>query len=158
MRTFRRVRYNVPLPAWERRRRQRAFLAAWVRARNFRRAGARSGVDHQRHFDWLRKDPAYRAAFRRARMAIAEAAERAIYRRARLTRPSDADLMDVVRRLKRAGYASGSAGAGGPLPIQSRGPKIKSWRRMRASGLCSAGSAAIVSRSSSARTARSAER
>jgi hypothetical protein len=112
MRTFRRVRYNVPLPARELRRRQRAFLAAWVRARNFRRAGARSGVRHQRHFDWLRRDPAYRAAFRRARMAVAEAAERAVYRRARRTRPSDAALMDAVRRLTRPGYGGGRDGRG----------------------------------------------
>ena len=112
MRSFRRVRYNVPLPAWEERRRQRVFLAAWVRARNFRRAGALSGVGHQRHFDWLRKDPAYRAAFRRAKLEVAEAAERAVYRRARRPAQSDAHLMDVLKRLRRPGY-------GGPGKVSS---------------------------------------
>jgi hypothetical protein len=97
----------LPLTKREKRRRQRAYLAAYRETGQVIRAGALSGLGHQRHFDWLRRDAAYRAAFARARLEIAEAAERAVFRRARRTRPSDADLMDIVRRLRRPGYGVG---------------------------------------------------
>jgi len=97
----------VALPARERRRRQRLFLDAYERARGIKRAAALSGVAWQRHYEWLREDPEYRAAFARAKLALAEAAERAVFRRAGGPPRSEAHLMDVVRRLTRPGYGVG---------------------------------------------------
>ncbi len=97
----------VALPARERRRRQRLLLAAYERTRGIKAAAALSGVHTQRHYDWLREDAKYRAAFARAKLAVAAAAERAVLRGAGAPRWTEAQLMEVVRRLRRPGYGAG---------------------------------------------------
>jgi hypothetical protein len=97
----------LPLTKRGKRSRQRAYLAAYRETGQIMRAGALSGLGHQRHYDWMRADPEYRAAFARARLEIAEAAERAVFRRAPAPGSSDADLIDVLTRLRRPGYGVG---------------------------------------------------
>jgi len=91
----------IALPPRVRKARQRRFLAAYERTRGVKRAAALAGVHTQRHYDWLRADAGYRAAFARVRLALAEAAERAVLRRAGGRPSTEAELMDIVRRLRR---------------------------------------------------------
>jgi hypothetical protein len=82
--------------------RRRAYLAAYVQeggdtVRTRKTAGCGGW-----HNEWLRADPEYRAAFERAKRAVA--AQREVCRRARRAAPSNAGLMSMLRYLRRERY------------------------------------------------------
>jgi hypothetical protein len=84
--------------------RRRAYLAAYVQeggdtVRTKKTAGCGGW-----HNQWLRDDPQYRAAFERAKRAVADAAERAVVRRARRAALSDGGLMSLLRYFRRERY------------------------------------------------------
>jgi hypothetical protein len=103
----------IPLPPRVRKARQRRFLAAYERTRGIKRAAALSGVHAQRHYDWLCADAGYRAAFARVRLQVAAAAERAVLRRAGGRPSTEAELMEIVRRLRRPAPRESQAGTAG---------------------------------------------
>src|SRR5204863_8634687 len=86
--------------------RKRAYLAAYVQEGGDTARARKTAGGGGHHSDWMRGDAEYRAAFLRAKLAVAERAEEAIYRRARRGR-SDAQLIDALTRLRRAGYGAG---------------------------------------------------
>jgi len=87
--------------------RKRAYLAAYVQERGGQVRTRKTAGGGSSHFRWLRDDPDYRAAFRRARLAVADAIEREIYRRAVAAPSTDGQIMSVVARLRREGYGEG---------------------------------------------------
>ena len=83
--------------------RKRAYLAAYVQEGGDTVRARKTAGGGGCHSDWMRADAEYRAAFHRAKLAVADRAEAAVYRRARPAPDSDARLMDVLRRLGRRG-------------------------------------------------------
>jgi hypothetical protein len=83
--------------------RKRAYLAAYVQEGGNTARARKTAGGGGRHSTWLGADAEYRAAYVRARMAVADRAEAAVYRRAGRMSGSDRSLMDVVRRLRRRG-------------------------------------------------------
>ena len=80
---LRRTQPSIRLYAELHHPKKEAFLAAYVETASTRRAAKASGIERKSHWLWLRDDPAYVAAFERAReMAICtledEATERAM--------------------------------------------------------------------------------
>ena len=61
---------------------KRAFLQAFAATGGVERAEKRSGVSHQCHYNWLRHDPQYVAAFRVAHEMAADMLENEAIRRA----------------------------------------------------------------------------
>ena len=87
--------------------RRRAYLAAYVQeGGDVARANKTAGGGAW-HYEWLRGDPDYRAAFERAQRAVADAAEREVCRRARGAALSNARLMSMLRYLRRERYGGG---------------------------------------------------
>jgi hypothetical protein len=84
--------------------RRRAFLAAYVQeGGNFLRTKRRARAS--KHYDWVRGDAVYRAAFERAKRMVADAAERAVVRRARGMALSNARLRWILRSFRPESYA-----------------------------------------------------
>lgn len=84
--------------------RRRAYLAAYVQeGGNIARAVKTAGGGCW-HYRWICDDAEYRAAFERAKRAVADAAERAVGRRARRAAVSNAGLMAMLRYLRRERY------------------------------------------------------
>lgn len=63
-------------------RRQRAFLAAYVRTAAIKKAARFIHASAKSHYRWLHGDPRYRECFQQARRVLADAAEEEVYRRA----------------------------------------------------------------------------
>ena len=81
--------------------RKRAYLAAYVQEGGDTEKARKTAGGGHRHSAWISADDEYRAAFKRARLAVADRAEAAVYRRAGAARNTDARLADVLRRLRR---------------------------------------------------------
>jgi len=81
--------------------RRRAYLAAYVQEGGNTARAIKTAGGGALHTVWLRDDPHYRAAFERAKRVVADAAQRAVLRRARRVRLSDAGLMLRLRYLRR---------------------------------------------------------
>lgn len=98
--------------------RRRAFLAAYVQeAGRVMKARAKAGGGWK-YIKWLRDDPDFRAAFERAKRAVADAVQAKVCRRAGIEALSDARLMSMLRYLRRERYGpstlrlrSGQAGS-----------------------------------------------
>ncbi|HKA32860.1 MAG TPA: hypothetical protein VKH64_06580 [Candidatus Binatia bacterium] len=63
-------------------RRQRAFLAGFVAGKGLKRAEELSDVSSMCHYQWMKKDAAYRECFRLAKTMLTDEAEDEAYRRA----------------------------------------------------------------------------
>ncbi len=63
-------------------RAQRAFLAGFVAGKGLKRAEELSKVSRWCHYEWMKKDTAYRERFRQAKTILADEAEEEAYRRA----------------------------------------------------------------------------
>ena len=88
--------------------RKRAFLAAYLQEGGHITRARKTAGGGAKHWNWLRVDPEYRAAFGRAKRALAEAAEREVLRRAGPPAVrSDRALMSVLTRMRRIGYGQG---------------------------------------------------
>jgi hypothetical protein len=61
---------------------KRAYLAAFVRTCSVTGAARAAGVDPARHYEWLRADPEYRAAYQAAQDQAAQTLEDEAIRRA----------------------------------------------------------------------------
>ncbi|HTM07071.1 MAG TPA: hypothetical protein VL754_01650 [Verrucomicrobiae bacterium] len=61
---------------------QRAFLAAFVRAKGVRQAARLSGVCRNSHYKWMKEDDDYCERFERAKEMLADDAEEEVFRRA----------------------------------------------------------------------------
>jgi hypothetical protein len=87
--------------------RKRVYLAAYVQERgDWSRSRGTAGGGSQ-HCYWLRYDPQYRAAFERARLAVADAVEREVWRAAGRAPQSSESLIAFLARLGREGYGEG---------------------------------------------------
>jgi hypothetical protein len=84
--------------------RQRAYLAAYVQERGAQTKTRKTAGGGGSHYRWLGQDPDYRAAFARARLAVADAVERDIYARAGAAASSETALIARLGRLTRKGY------------------------------------------------------
>ena len=61
---------------------QLAFLAAWNKRPTVKGAAEDSGIDRRSHYEWMKDDPEYAAAFTEARTALIDALESEAFRRA----------------------------------------------------------------------------
>ena len=84
--------------------RRRAFLAAFVQAGGHITTAIKTAGGGWENKVWLRGDPVYRTAFERAQRLVAEAAERAVCRRAPRAALSNARLMSLLRFARRESY------------------------------------------------------
>jgi len=84
--------------------RKRAFLAAYVQEGGHTARARKTACGGAKHWSWLRSDAAYRAAFERAKCAVAEAAEREIFRQAAHGPRTDSEIISVITRMKRRAY------------------------------------------------------
>ena len=87
--------------------RKRVYLAAYVQERGHQLRSRRTAGGGSSNSRWLREDPEYRAAFERARLAVADAVEREIWRAAGLAPKSSESLTAFLARLGREGYGEG---------------------------------------------------
>ncbi len=81
--------------------RKRVYLAAYVQERGDQIRSRRTAGGGSQHCYWLRDDAAYRAAFERARLAVAAAVERDVWRAAGAAPKSDETLKAFLSRLGR---------------------------------------------------------
>ena len=87
--------------------RKRGYLAAYVQERGDQRRTRKTAGGGSSSYRWLRDDPEYRAAFARAKLAVADAVEREVLSRAAPAPGSNEQIMSVLTRLRRKGYGEG---------------------------------------------------
>jgi hypothetical protein len=86
--------------------RKRAYLAAYVQeGGDTEKARQTAGGGHS-HSAWMRADPEYAAAYARAKAAVAERREAAIFGAAG-GETSDSSLVQALKQLKRPSYGVG---------------------------------------------------
>jgi hypothetical protein len=87
--------------------RKRVYLAAYVQERGEQTRSRKTAGGGSSHSRWLREDPEYRAAFERARLAVADAVERDVWRAAGRSPNPGESLIAFLARLGRKGYGEG---------------------------------------------------
>lgn len=87
--------------------RKRVYLAAYVQERGDWAKTRRTAGGGSSHSRWLRDDAQYRTVFARARLAVADAVERDVWRAARGAPQSGESLIALLARLGREGYGEG---------------------------------------------------
>jgi hypothetical protein len=87
--------------------RKRVYLAAYVQERGDSSRSRRTAGGGSSHYRWLREDSGYRAAFARAKLAVADAVERDVWHAAGRAPRSSESLIAFLARLRREGYGEG---------------------------------------------------
>jgi len=87
--------------------RKRVFLAAYVQERGHTTRARKTAGGGAKHWNWLRDDPEYRAAFARAQRTVCEAVEAEVFRRYVAAPNTDRELMSVLRRMRPNEYGGG---------------------------------------------------